>query len=54
VAERGDKARLKERRKEWRKAKEEEKEGWILRSEHTTGGSGGIVGRGYTVEDLQL
>jgi hypothetical protein len=44
------KVRLKERRKEWRKAREEEKEGWILRSEHGTGGSGGIVGRAYTVE----
>ena len=44
------KVRLKERRKHWRKAKEEEQDGWILRSEHTTGGSGGIVGREYTAE----
>lgn len=44
------KVRLKERRKDWRKAKEEEKDGWILRSEHTSGGSGGIVGRNYTVD----
>lgn len=42
------KARLKERRKDWRKAKEEEKDGWVLRSEHMNGGSGGIVGRNYT------
>lgn len=44
------KIRLKERRKDWRKAKEEEQDGWILRSEHTTGGSGGIVGRKFTAE----
>lgn len=44
------KVRLKQRKKEWRKVREEEKEGWILRSEHGTGGSGGIVGRRYTGE----
>ena len=44
------KIRLKERRKDWRKAKEEERDGWILRSENTTGGSGGIVGRQFTAE----
>ena len=45
------KARLKERRKDWKSAKEEEQEGWILRSEHMTGGSKGIVGRKYTAEE---
>lgn len=48
------KARLKERRREWKNAKEEEQEGWILRSEHTTGGSGGIVGRRYTAEESSI
>ena len=48
------KARFKERRKEWRKAKEEEKDGWILRSEQISGGSGGIVGRNYTVDGASV
>lgn len=48
------KARLKERRKDWRKAKEEERDGWILRSEHTSGGSGGIVGRRYAAEGSSI
>lgn len=48
------KVRLKERRKDWRKAKEEEKDGWILRSEHATGGTGGIVGRDYTVDGSSI
>jgi hypothetical protein len=48
------KVRLKERRKDWKNAKEEEQEGWILRSERTTGGSGGIVGRRYTAEESSI
>ena len=48
------KARLKERRKDWKSAKEEEQEGWILRSEHMTGGTKGIVGRKYTAEESSI
>jgi hypothetical protein len=45
-----EKVHLKERRKQWEKAKQEERDGWILRAEHATGGSGTVVGRRYSLD----